>query len=996
MKRIVLYFVFMMSFVGLHAQQKHIEPTVFDKTDGYKLSEVESIASDNDGFIWLAGSNDGLSEIVGTSEKLALQRFNGTYFDNFPLPEDQGRVTLVQQLFKRFDGKFYVKAVADKKEVLFLFDPISGQFSNVKIPQKEDVAHSTSPVYQFKGKNYILVQDGEEITLYELGDDLQFSRIFSFRYSEKKFGLKHTKLIFSEKHILISDYNIPIRAFNWQGQHIRTYSAKDFGMNAITSSSELFMDEYYMEGDTCYFFLLKNPQLFRLNLNNLKAEAIENVRYPSDNLYIVQGASKTVIVNRLGETLEFQTADKGVFESINMNAQFGNVSVNQAFSRDLSKEVWITTEKQQLLHYSIEKKPINSVLEEYALRALYSPHPNLVLAATQSSGWFTFDLTTNQTTTLELRYKNEPFKPNSSQNIIRIEKKLWSADFTNIISINTETGEVFKSKNQPITSLEKRNNSQLIYGSSGFGLFQYNIDTDQHETLLKGDSLNIIDLKVSGDWVIAGTDRGLLTYQFSSKKSELLSKSEILKDNYILSVSTFADGEFLLGTRYGHLYTFDVHTKAIKGIYKDEFEAGIAGVLISDDNRLWISTFNGLVCFDPKTNKSIRYSTANGLSHNEANRYSKLKMGNTLFFGSFRGLNYFQVDQLLPEKDPSQLCLLMSEIFDEDKNAFYTSYNREILNKRDDFTIPATQRSFKLKVGIKNGKIGAPYTIKYRLNNGRWTTLDQSNTIYFSNLSPEDYDLEIQLFDFSGKELGESLSYTIRVNYFFYETVWFYLLLLGIGLTLIAWYIYQQRKQGKMREKFAEELIEQQESERSRISKELHDGVGQQLTLLKKTAQNRDQQDLSELANNTLEEVRTISRNLHPPLLHELGLTESIRAMANQFDESTDLFFTLDLADIDAYFGSAESLHIYRFVQEGLSNLMKHSKAKAAFIETSIDQNQHVKIIIEDNGVGMKSELKGFSLGLTTMQERIRILNGSFNIQSGHPGTRLIAKIPVK
>ncbi|MFK7784715.1 MAG: ATP-binding protein [Crocinitomicaceae bacterium] len=996
MKKALLFLAFLIGFLSLHAQQKHIEPTVFDKTDGFKLSHVESIVADHDGFLWLAGSNDGLNEIVGTSEKLSLQRFNGTHFENFPLPESQGRVTLVQHLFKRTDGKFYVKAIADKQQVLFLFDPITTEFSDVNIPQKENLTHSFSPVHQFGGKNYILLQDGEEIGLYRFENDLTFARIYSFRYTERRFDLTNAKLIFSKKHIIISDDNIPIHAFDWQGRLIRKYAGNDFGLNAITSLSKLFIDEYYLEGDDCYFFLLENPQLFRLNMNDLKVKGIENARYPSDNLYILQGVNKTLMVSRFDETLEFRSANNQVLESININEQFGNVSIDRAFSRDLSKELWIVSGKQQLLHYSIEKKPISSALEDCAMRALFPLNPEQVLVATQSSGWFTLDLKTNRATPFELTVENKFFKPNSSQNIIPIDGKLWSASFTKIISIDLETKKIFKSKNQPISCLEKRTNSQLIYGSNGEGLFQYSIDTDKHELLLKVDSLDIIDLKVVDDWIIAGTDKGLLLYQFSTKKSQLFGESKSLKDTYILSVSNLAEGQFLLGTRSGHLYMFDVYSEEIKHIYEDELKAGIAGVLTDNENRLWISTFNGLVCFDPKTNSSIRYSTANGLSHSEANRYSKLKMGNALFFGSLRGLNYFQADQLQPEKDPAQLCLLMSEIFNENKNDFFASYNREMLNRKAHFTIPASQRSLKLILGVKHGRIGAPYTIKYRLNEDRWLTLDQLNTIYFPNLSPGNYALEVQLYDFSGKELGKSLSYTIKVEYFFYETGWFYLILLAIGLALIAWYISVQRKQRKMREKFSEELIEKQESERSRISKELHDGVGQQLTLIKKTAQNRDQSDLSELANSTLEEVRSISRNLHPPLLQELGLTASIQTLTNQLDERTDLFFTVELEDIDAFFDSVESLHIYRFIQEGLSNLIKHSKAKAAYIEICKDENQQVKIVVEDNGIGINNELKTFSLGLTTMQERIRILNGNFNIQAINPGTRIVAKIPVK
>ena len=100
------------------------------------------------------------------------------------------------------------------------------------------------------------------------------------------------------------------------------------------------------------------------------------------------------------------------------------------------------------------------------------------------------------------------------------------------------------------------------------------------------------------------------------------------------------------------------------------------------------------------------------------------------------------------------------------------------------------------------------------------------------------------------------------------------------------------KKEKEQQEKFSQDLLQSQEEERTRIARELHDSVGQQLTLIKRKSQNLEQEEITKMTNNALEEVRSISRGLYPALLKELGLTESIEQLVNEYDEQTNLFFS--------------------------------------------------------------------------------------------------------
>jgi signal transduction histidine kinase len=222
-------------------------------------------------------------------------------------------------------------------------------------------------------------------------------------------------------------------------------------------------------------------------------------------------------------------------------------------------------------------------------------------------------------------------------------------------------------------------------------------------------------------------------------------------------------------------------------------------------------------------------------------------------------------------------------------------------------------------------------------------------------------------------------------------------LLAVFGFILIFKSREKVRRNIKQQEQFTEALIEAQENERTRVSKDLHDSVGQQLTFIKKKAQNLEQTSLAELANTALEEVRSISRGLYPATLKKLGLTASIEQLLFDLDGESDLFFSVDIEDINQNFNEIETLNFYRFIQESVNNVLKHAHAKTLIVHI-IKHKKNVEILIKDNGSGFqttKDTLQN-SLGLQTMAERIRILKGKLSIQSKKEvGTSIVVTIPV-
>ncbi|MGK0391134.1 MAG: signal transduction histidine kinase [Maribacter sp.] len=224
--------------------------------------------------------------------------------------------------------------------------------------------------------------------------------------------------------------------------------------------------------------------------------------------------------------------------------------------------------------------------------------------------------------------------------------------------------------------------------------------------------------------------------------------------------------------------------------------------------------------------------------------------------------------------------------------------------------------------------------------------------------------------------------------------------LLGI-LGFIGYNFFKIRRERNNKIAFAEALIFAQETERKRIARDLHDGVGQSLLLIKKqlASNHETTSENNQLISDTLDEVRSISRDLHPFQLEKFGLTIAINDVIEKVEKSTNLFITTEIDNINGMLSAKEEIHFYRVIQESLNNIVKHADATAAKISIQTNENG-ITAKVMDNGKGYDHEIAIVttkSLGLRTMYERISSLGGKLKIEKNEPsGTIVNFTIPKK
>lgn len=223
-------------------------------------------------------------------------------------------------------------------------------------------------------------------------------------------------------------------------------------------------------------------------------------------------------------------------------------------------------------------------------------------------------------------------------------------------------------------------------------------------------------------------------------------------------------------------------------------------------------------------------------------------------------------------------------------------------------------------------------------------------------------------------------------------------IILFFGIVILYRNRQNLKSQKKLQEVFSQKLLVSQEAERRRISEDLHDGIGQQLLLIKHKLILTGDQETKKMVDATIDEIRNISQDLHPFALQELGITRAIERTLQQIDENSTLFISSEIENIDNLFSPEEEVNIYRIVQESLNNIIKHANAEACKVHIKKIAN-NITISIKDNGVGFdfleKSQDKK-SLGLKTLLERTKFLSGQMKlISKKENGTHIEFKFPI-
>ena len=203
-------------------------------------------------------------------------------------------------------------------------------------------------------------------------------------------------------------------------------------------------------------------------------------------------------------------------------------------------------------------------------------------------------------------------------------------------------------------------------------------------------------------------------------------------------------------------------------------------------------------------------------------------------------------------------------------------------------------------------------------------------------------------------------------------------------------------------------MINGQEAERTRIARDLHDGLGGLFSTVKMYFSTLEHQEKSlqqndlflqsfRLVDNAANEVRRIAHNMMPEVLLRMGLSKALKDLCNSINAGKKMEVVLQETGMDKRLDQSVEIMLFRIIQELLNNIMKHAESTNVLVELIRDENR-LSVTVEDNGKGFDlTDEDGLShSGLASVKNRVHYLGGNIEIESGKGiGTSVMMHFPV-
>ncbi|MFN4083886.1 MAG: two-component regulator propeller domain-containing protein [Bacteroidia bacterium] len=478
---------------------------------------------------------------------------------------------------------------------------------------------------------------------------------------------------------------------------------------------------------------------------------------------------------------------------------------------------------------------------------------------------------------------------------------------------------------------------------------------------------------------------------------------------YTKSICKTSQGEVWAGGN-GGLYRFTNMGKLIKAYSVDDKLPSdfIYGILEDNNQNIWFSHNKGLTKFNVKENKFTHYKTRDGLQSNEFNTgaYYKDKNG-LLYFGGVAGVNIIDPENIAT--NPFTPLVAVHEIQVNDQ-VYMPGISHNTIN-----TIELDYLHNTISVDFAALEYSMPdaNTYKYQLTgyDKDWVYSGTKHSVRYTNLPPGNYELKILAANGDGVWSNKAKVIHLTIIPPFWQQNWFYAIMLLLGFGLIALFIWFLLKRQKDKAKRELEIQQKLEMERIRISRDLHDHVGSQLSFLvsniewmwqhpeayDKADESQKFKELSEAGKNALQTLRQTIWAMNNQHLTIEEFADRFKDFAKKhvgIDKRISISFNEEIQE-NHTLSPTQALNVFRICQEALSNALKHSGANKIMVEFFSSTSGEIEIKITDNGVGFdinNSHKKGH-YGLQNMKARAAETNAKFNIISNNGHTEVSVKI---
>ncbi len=433
--------------------------------------------------------------------------------------------------------------------------------------------------------------------------------------------------------------------------------------------------------------------------------------------------------------------------------------------------------------------------------------------------------------------------------------------------------------------------------------------------------------------------------------------------------------------------------------------AHVYGILRDDDGNMWFSHNKGLTVYKWKEKKFINYDKDDGLQSAEFNAGAFFKASDgELFFGGINGVSSFYPREILVNPNTPAVKITGIKVFDMPYQTDTAYWNIRKL------VLPYTENSisFEFTLPEYTNQLKNKYSIMMENVDNNWINAGDRRFTRYAGLRPGHYVFKVKATNNDGVGSNEFTSIDITIVPPFWQRPWFIaLVILSFVFLSIGIGIWIQ----KIRQTKAIQALEVQHKiqlERERISRDLHDNVGTQLSLISKNiegvidpSQNVSDaerlQNLSAISLTSKEVIFTLRETIWALNKEEISLEElsdKLKAFAQKLfslNRNCRLLFTENIEDEQVVLSPSEAIHLFRICQEAITNSLKYANAATMNISIS-SENGKYNISITDDGIGFEPGITKATAhyGLENMKFRSAEIGCEFMINTNPgKGTRI-------
>jgi len=628
------------------------------------------------------------------------------------------------------------------------------------------------------------------------------------------------------------------------------------------------------------------------------------------------------------------------------------------------------------------------------------------------------------------KFTNSVFRQGKNQSVSAVqslaedaEGRLWIGVIGGLFVMNAGKIENWTKKfekNDTIYAIYTQKDGTVWFGTEHNGVWKYQdgIISRLFTTAegLAGNNVKFIhQVKKGTIWI--GTYNGISIAECGTQNADCqiiksYTTADGLASNFVRSIKEDEDGTIWIGTYDSGLIRFKDSQFFNFNEKNGLFNNGVFAIMEDNRGNFWMSSNKGIFRANKQqlddyadgkitSYESFSYGKQDGMLSAECNggRQPSALIDDLgqIWFPTLGGISVINPDLFQKNLLPPPVEIEGVEI-DREKTSFKDEIKLE--PNQNYLDISYTALSF-----IKSDQI----RFRYKLEglDEYWIEAGTRRTVNYSYLPSGEYVFRVTAANTDGVWNTEGKSIRIIILAPFYKTWWFWTFIF-LAAVAIVYLLYRYRiahfaKLNAAQENFSRQLIESQESERKRIAQELHDGLGQNLLVIKNRAllglavNEKDEQfdEIQESVTIALSEVRTIAYNLRPLHIERLGLTATIEEMIENVETVSGIEINCDIQKIDDLCKKDNEINFFRIIQECLNNIVKHSEATNAGV-VIFQESDQINLIIKDNGKGFDVEnLNGNrGLGLNGIAERVKILGGNYSIESEKgKGTSISVKI---